>query len=142
MTGGRAGLPTVGGVISGLVVQGSVRKEAEQAPVHGLRISSYLQVPALFDFLQSRPALWKHKPNQPFPSRLAFWSWCFVAAIETITKTLTGEIAHTVAVMERLTGSSALPLRTLLAALRWGGAGYLQHLSSIQPGTIRHPKNA
>jgi hypothetical protein len=49
----------VGGAITGLVVLGSIRKQAEQAveskPVsstlHGLCISSCLQVPALCEFL-------------------------------------------------------------------------------------------
>ena len=51
----------MGGTIPGLVVLGSVRKQAEKAmrnkPVnstlHGLCISSGLQVPALFEFLSS-----------------------------------------------------------------------------------------
>jgi hypothetical protein len=54
-----AGVAHLGGAIPGLVVLGSVRKQAEQAmgskPVsstlHGLCISSCLQVPVLYEFL-------------------------------------------------------------------------------------------
>jgi hypothetical protein len=28
--------------------------------------------------------MWKWKSNKPFPPQLAFWSWYFVAAIETL----------------------------------------------------------
>jgi hypothetical protein len=45
----------VGGAIPGLVALGSVRKQTEQANIsstlHGLCISSCLQVPALLEFL-------------------------------------------------------------------------------------------
>ena len=55
--GGRA-QPIVGGVIPGLVVLGSYRKQAEQAtgskPVSSLFC---LQVPALFEFLSWFPSV-------------------------------------------------------------------------------------
>lgn len=38
------------------------------------------------DFLQWWTTVWKCKPNK-LSSQLAFWSWCFIAAIETRTKT-------------------------------------------------------
>jgi hypothetical protein len=73
------------GAIPGLVVLGSIRKQAEQArgskPVtflHDLCISSCFQI-----CLSSSPnllwwwtAVWKCKPDKPFPLQLAFWSWC------------------------------------------------------------------
>jgi hypothetical protein len=32
--------------------------------------------------------MWKYKPNKPFLPRLAFWSLCFTAAVETLMKAL------------------------------------------------------
>lgn len=51
--------PIVGGTISGLVVPGVIRKQAEQvigtslktAPLHGFRIGSYLHVLALISII-------------------------------------------------------------------------------------------
>lgn len=68
---GRA-QPIVGGAIFGLVILGSLRKQAERAmwskPVssalHDFCISSYSQVPALSGFLQGWTTLWKWKPNR------------------------------------------------------------------------------
>lgn len=31
---------------------------------------------------------WKYRSNKPFPPQLAFWSWCFITAIETLTETI------------------------------------------------------
>jgi len=38
--------------------------------------------------------MWKCKPNKPFPPQLAFWSWCFVAAVETLTKAVLNHVIH------------------------------------------------
>jgi hypothetical protein len=41
------------------------------------------------DFLQWWwTAMWKCKPNKPIPPQLALWSWSFLAATETPTKTV------------------------------------------------------
>ena len=93
---GRA-QPMVGGAISELVVfLGFYKKEgwasqgkpASKQPLHGLCLSPCLQVPALLEFLSWLPlvitAMWKWKWHKPFPLQLAFWSWCFVVAIETL----------------------------------------------------------
>lgn len=99
----------VGGDIPGLVVLGSVRRQAEtkpqeeaskQHPKHGLCINSCLQHSALLKFwswlLCWWIMLWKCLLNL-----LKFlWSWYFVPAIVTLNKTLskgssTNLIIHT-----------------------------------------------
>lgn len=39
------------------------------------------------DFLQWWIAMWKCKPNQPFPPQLAFWSWHFIPVTNTLIRT-------------------------------------------------------
>jgi hypothetical protein len=78
--------PLVGGTIPGLVVLSSIREKAEQAraskPVrislHGFCISSCFLtcLHSSPDFLWWWTAVWKCKPNKPFPPQLASWSWC------------------------------------------------------------------
>jgi hypothetical protein len=78
----KGGGPIVGGAIPGLVVLGSIGRQAEQArgskPVSGLCISSCF-LPCLSsspDFLWWWTAVWKCKVNKSFPLQLASWSWC------------------------------------------------------------------
>lgn len=94
--------PTVGGVIPGQVVLGSITKQAEEAmrneavsstPVpiasasaSALRSLSYLS--ACSNFLQLRMVLWDYTPNKAFPPLIAFWSRCFITAIEILTQIL------------------------------------------------------
>ena len=75
----------VGGIISGLVVLGSIREQAEQSrwskpvrnispwPLHQLLLPDLLQFQS---FLQWWTAVWKCKPNKPLPPQLGSWSWC------------------------------------------------------------------
>ena len=83
----------VGGILSRLVVLGSIRKQAEQsmwsnqeaALLYSLCLSSCLQVFALFQFLPWLPSIWamiwKGKLNKSFFPPTCFWSWCFIMAI-------------------------------------------------------------
>jgi hypothetical protein len=74
----------VGGTISGLVVLGSIREQAEQARrskqvknippwlVHQLLISDLLEFQSFILWLST--AVWKCKQNKLFPPQLASWS--------------------------------------------------------------------
>ena len=91
--------PIVGGTISGLVVLGSIRKQAEQVrgskpvsnippwPLHQLLPpgSCPVWVPVLTSFSDE---LWYGSVNQinPFFSK-SLWSWYFIIATEILTKT-------------------------------------------------------
>jgi len=78
--------PLVGGTISGLVVLGSIREQAEQArggkpvknippwPLHRLLLSDLLEFQSWLPWWWT--AVWKCKPNKPFRPQLASWSWC------------------------------------------------------------------
>ena len=78
--------PLVGGTISGLVVLGSIREQAEQArgskpvknippwPLHQLLLPDLLEFQSWLPWWWT--AVWKCKPNKPFPPQLASWSWC------------------------------------------------------------------
>jgi hypothetical protein len=89
---GRA-QPIVGGAIPGLVVLGSIIKQAEQASVnkpaskqHPSMVSA--SAPAS-RFLSCLPPVmtWKCRSNKSFPPQLAFLVMVFVTAIETIRQT-------------------------------------------------------
>jgi hypothetical protein len=70
----------VGGAIPGLIVLGSMRRQAEQAmeskpvsnippwPLHQLLL------PGLLEFQSLLPLVMNCKPNKPFPPQLASWS--------------------------------------------------------------------
>jgi hypothetical protein len=62
-------------------------REGVKSPLHGLCISSCLQVPALFEFLFSHGLMMNYniecKPNNPFRTQLDFWSGCFIVAMIT-----------------------------------------------------------
>ena len=89
-----------GGIISGMEILGSIRKQAKQAmgnkPVSSTprwRLHQHLPlgfcpvcVPVLASF-SDRLHCGSVKPNKP--PQLAFWSWCFAAAIETLVRTAT-----------------------------------------------------
>jgi hypothetical protein len=83
----------VGGAVHGLVVLGSIRKQIEQqwgasqeaAPLHGLCISSCLQVPALTSFFDEQC---QGSVSQVlFPPQVAFGPGA-LSSIETLTKTV------------------------------------------------------
>lgn len=63
-------------------------ESVSSTPLHGLRITSCVQVPFLFGFLS-----WLLLDNgqqcgsQIFSPQVSFWSWCSVAAIEALTET-------------------------------------------------------
>jgi hypothetical protein len=77
--------PLVGGTISGLVVLGSIRKQAEQArwgkpvknippwPLHPLLLPDLLEFQSWLPWWWT--AVWKCKSNKPFPPQLVSWSW-------------------------------------------------------------------
>ena len=83
--------PIVGGAISGLVVLGSIRKQAEQArgsnPLSSTPFMASASAPT-WEFLPCVSlcpdlhwwwtAVCKCKLNKPFPPQLASLSWCFV----------------------------------------------------------------
>jgi hypothetical protein len=78
--------PLVGGTISGLVVLGSIREQAEQSrgskpvrnippwPLHQLLLPDLLDFQSWLFLVIT--AVWKCKLNKPFPPQLASWSWC------------------------------------------------------------------
>jgi hypothetical protein len=72
------GGPFVGDAIPGLVVLGSIRKQAEQArgSKPGSNILPLTYVSSSPDFLWWWTAMWKCKLNKPFPPQLISWSWC------------------------------------------------------------------
>ena len=87
----------MGGTISGLVVLGFIRKQAEQAreskpvknippwPLHQLLLPDLLEFQSWLPWWWT--AAWKCKPNKPFPPQLASCHDVF-AGIETLTKTV------------------------------------------------------
>ena len=87
----------MGGDIPGLMILGSIRKQAEQTrgsnPVsstppwllHRLLPPGFCPVwVPVQNFLWWWTAMCKCKLNKPFPPQLVFWSRCSVAAIETL----------------------------------------------------------
>jgi hypothetical protein len=98
---GRA-QPIVGEVIPGLVVLGSIRKQAEQAmkskpvssippwPLHrplspGSCTALYEFLPYLLSRMNCHMELWMKWP--PPPTQVGLWSWCFITAVITFIKT-------------------------------------------------------
>lgn len=86
---------TIGGATPRLVVLESIRKKAEHASRQHTSMTS-VSAPAhrfqpclssCLGFLWSWTAICKCELKKPFPLKLTFWSWCFVAVIEVLTKT-------------------------------------------------------
>lgn len=63
-----------------------MRNKPLSGTLHGLCLWSCLQVPTLLDFLPWHPSV---MDGNGLWCRSCFWSWCFIAAIETLTKTHT-----------------------------------------------------
>lgn len=84
----------MGGAILGQMVQGYIGKQSKQGmsrtsvskvpPWPLLKGLPWVSCPSLF---QWRTAMWKHKSNKPLPPASYFWSWWFIPAIRTLTRT-------------------------------------------------------
>ena len=67
--------------------------------------------------------MWKCQLNKPFPPQLGFWSWCFIAAIETLKLCVyVGHVLMTTgtrAGQKRVLDALELELQVTVIALIW-----------------------